>query len=206
MEFLRTANAGGLLKMDGISILLDGVCSKVEPYEVTPMAILDALTNNYPDAVGFTHRHPDHFLSSYVCNYENNTERKVFVAADVSVIVGAVQLRAIPTRHLGKVDEGLLHSSFLIEGSKRVLFTGDAAPAAIKGVRADVVIAPFAYANTPLGLKTVKEIGAKHLVLVHMPEFDPDPYGIWESVRAAISGQNVIQVHIPKMGECIIID
>lgn len=192
--------------MDGISILLDGVCSKVEPYEVTPKAILDDLTNNYPDAVGFTHRHPDHFLSSYVCDYENNTERKVFVAADVSVTVGTVQLRTIPTRHLGRVEEGLLHRSFLIEGSKRVLFTGDASPASLRNVSADIVIAPFAYANTSAGLKAVVNTGAKDLVLLHMPECDPDPYGIWESVRAAISGQNEIQVHIPKMGECIIIN
>ena len=192
--------------MDGISILLDGVCSKIEPYEVTPKAILDALTNNYPDAVGFTHRHPDHFLSSYVCDYENNTGKTAIVAADVSVIVGAVQLRAIPTRHLGKVEEGLLHSSFLISGSKKILFTGDASPASLRNVSADIVIAPFAYANTSAGLKAVVNTGAKNLVLVHMPEFDPDPYSIWESVRAAISGQDKVQVHIPKMGECIIID
>lgn len=192
--------------MDGISILLDGVCSKVEPYEVTPKAILDELTNNYPDAVGFTHRHPDHFLSSYVCNYENNTGKIAFVAADAFATVGAVQLHAFPTRHLGRVEEGLLHSSFLISGSKKILFTGDASPASLRNVSADIVIAPFAYANTSAGLKAVAASGAKDLVLVHMPECDPDPYGIWESVRAAISGQNEIQVHIPKMGEGIIID
>jgi hypothetical protein len=117
-----------------------------------------------------------------------------------------VQLRAIPTRHLGKVEEGLLHSSFLISGSKKILFTGDASPASLRNVSADIVIAPFAYANTSAGLKAVVNTGAKDLVLLHMPKCDPDPYGIWESVRAAIFGQDEIQVYIPKMGESIIID
>ncbi len=192
--------------MDGISILLDGVCSKVEPYEVTPKVILEELSNNYPDAVGFTHRHPDHFLNGFVCDYENVTGRKALISADTSVTVGSVKLHSFPTRHLGRVEEGLLHSSFLIKGSKTILFTGDAAPNAIKNLHADVLIAPFAYANSAAGLKAAAATGAKDLILVHMPEFDPDPYGIWDSVRTALSGESQLRVHFPKLGQSVIIE
>lgn len=206
MEFLRTANAGGLLKMDDISILLDGVCDKVEPYAVTPKAILDELSNNYPDAVGFTHRHPDHFLNGFVCAYENKTGRKALISADTSVTVGSVMLRSFLSRHLGRVEEGLAHSSFLLKGSKTVLFSGDAAPLALKDIQANVLIAPFAYANSPSGIKAVLSAGVRDLILVHMPSVDPDPYGIWDSVRNNLPMLTGINVHIPALGENIIID
>lgn len=205
MEFLRTANAGGLLKMDGISILLDGVCSKVEPYAVTPEDYIEQLSVNYPDAVGFTHRHPDHFLNSYVCDYERETGKRAYLDEAICVKLGNVHLQSILTRHLGRVEEGLLHCSFLISGTKTVLFTGDAAPATVKGIAADVVIAPFAYANSSSGLKAVLETGAKYLILVHMPECKADPYGIWAGVNETILAQDGLQVFIPEMGENIVI-
>lgn len=206
MEFLRTANAGGLLKMDGISILLDGVCDKVEPYAVTPKAILDELSNNYPDAVGFTHRHPDHFLESFACQYEIATGRKTLIAGDTEVAVDNVRISCFSSRHLGRVEEDLAHSSFLLKGSKTVLFSGDAAPLALKDIQADVLIAPFAYANSPSAIKAVLSAGVRDLILVHMPSVDPDPYGIWDSVRNNLPMLTGINVHIPAVGEKTIID
>ena len=192
--------------MDGISILLDGVCGMVEPYEQTTEAMLEYLTNNFPDAVGFTHRHPDHFLGSFVCDYENKTDRQALVAADTTLLVEKVKIHSIVSRHLGRAEEGLKHSSFLIEGSKRVLFTGDAAPTAIKGIEADVLIAPYAYANSPAGLKAAAATGAKHMILVHMPACKNDAYGIWDSVQTTLSGQTEINVLIPELGQSIYID
>ena len=189
--------------MDGISILLDGACSKVEPYAETPMAVLDALSNNYPDAVGFTHRHPDHFLNSFVCDYEKETGRQAWIAAECSATVGAVQWKCFPTRHLGRAEEGLFHSSFLISGSKTILFTGDAAPASVRGIKANVVIAPFAYANTVAGLKAVEATGAKDFILVHMPEEQRDAYGIWDSVNKTLSDVVKLNIHIPEIGETV---
>ena len=206
MEFLRTANAGGLLKMDGISVLLDGVCERVEPYEGTPEKMLDQLSNNYPDAVGFTHRHPDHFLESFACQYENTTGRKTLITGDTEVSVGNVRISCFPTRHLGRVEEGLVHSSFLLKGSKTVLFSGDAAPLSLKNIQADVLIAPFAYANSAGGIKAVLTMGVRDLILVHMPSIDPDQYGIWDSVRNNLPMLAGINVHIPAIGEKTIID
>ena len=43
IEYTRTANAGGLLEMDGVRILLDGVSQAVGDYLATPPDILDQI-------------------------------------------------------------------------------------------------------------------------------------------------------------------
>ena len=50
MEIQRTANAGVLLKIDGVSVLLDGLCDGVEGYLPTPPAIAENLLQ---DLLGF---------------------------------------------------------------------------------------------------------------------------------------------------------
>ena len=187
--------------MDGISILLDGVCSKVEPYEVTPKAILDALTNNYPDAVGFTHQHPDHFHSGYL-DFCTQTGTVILMPGAQEGRVGDVNIYPIKTRHLGKVEPDLIHNSFLICGRQTILFAGDAAPSELQAVKnVDVLIAPYAYVTTSAGIKAVISTGAKQLILVHMPGIDPDPYGIWESVRTGLSKCDAFEIVLPQMGQ-----
>ena len=61
MRIRRTANAGVLLTLDTITILLDGVCQQVHPYLPTPAEIRSELLENAPDIVAFTHEHQDHF-------------------------------------------------------------------------------------------------------------------------------------------------
>ena len=62
-KFTRTANAGGLLELDGRSILLDGICDGAGPYLPTPPGMLDALLERKPDLMVVTHAHPDHLRS-----------------------------------------------------------------------------------------------------------------------------------------------
>ena len=54
MELVRTANAGILLKLDGKTILLDGVCREVKPYPATPPETRAKLMESYPD-IRFSH-------------------------------------------------------------------------------------------------------------------------------------------------------
>ena len=49
MEIQRTANAGVLLKIDGVSILLDGLADRVEGYLPTPAQMAERLLENPPD-------------------------------------------------------------------------------------------------------------------------------------------------------------
>lgn len=201
MRFLRTANAGGLITLDGVRIVMDGVCGLVAPYLQTPAELHKYLEEKVPDAVGFTHQHPDHFHSGYR-EYCAQTGTVILMPGTKKVMVGTVAITAIETRHLGKVEPDLSHCSYLISGSKTVLFAGDASPSSLqKIVGVDVLIAPYAYVSTTAGIKAVVSTGAKQLILVHLPGTDPDPYGIWESVRTGLNGCNAFTVSIPEMGQ-----
>ena len=70
MKILRTANAGVLLTLDGVRILLDGVCGDLPPYLTTPDDIKLELCKNIPDVVAYTHFHTDH--TSDIIDVMNN--------------------------------------------------------------------------------------------------------------------------------------
>ena len=201
MRFLRTANAGGLITLDGVRIAMDGVCGAVAPYLQTPAELREYLQEKVPDAVGFTHLHPDHFHSECQAFCIQTGTVTLLPGADM-VQIGPVEILPVSTRHLGKTEPGLLHNSYLISGSQRILFAGDASPVelqAISGV--DILIAPYAYVTTSAGRKAVVSTGAKKLVLVHLPGIDPDPYGIWDSVRTGLNNCDAFSVAIPEMGQ-----
>lgn len=203
MEIRRTANAGVLLKLDDVSILLDGVSRQVLSYLPTPPAEIQHLLQNLPDAVAFTHDHPDHCDPGFVDAYQNATGRKILPYAPVSY-VGDIRVDAVQTRHMGKADPNLRHVSFVLRGSKCVWFLGDAAPQQLKLLSAypkpDVLIVPFPYLATEVTLKQIEAFLPCQIVLVHMPSKDKDPDGIWEMVSPAIKklGQ---WIHCPEICE-----
>ena len=154
MEIQRTANAGVLLKMDGVSILLDGLCDGIDIYSPTPAAIADSLLNCPPDVLAFTHNHPDHYSEALLLPYRKRNLRPILGPEYLpmeGMRVGEVTIRPVPSRHIGKAEPGLAHHSFIIEGSQCVWFMGDAAPLQWKNrtdlPKPDVLIGPFAYAN-----------------------------------------------------------
>ncbi len=204
----RTANAGVLLELDGVRILLDGVCREVVPYPVTPESVKAALREHYPDVVAYTHRHPDHYDAAFIAEYENNTGKKAVNPTNVGFTVqcGNVGILPVASRHIGKFD--CAHTSFIIEGSHCVWFMGDASPSQWKNradlPRPDVIIAPFAYATTDAAWKTTCAFGAKAIVLVHLPEQEKDTAGLWTAVEQTIGERE--NVFIPAMEEFIKID
>ena len=202
----RTANAGVLLELDGVRILLDGVCREVVPYPATPEHIRAMLLENPPDVMAVTHHHPDHYDPAYTAEYEKITNQK---AVDPTCVGSAVQygdVRILPvaSRHIGKFD--CPHASFVIEGSHCVWFMGDASPNQWKNrtdlPKPDVIIAPFAYAATDAAWKITCSFKPKAIVLVHLPEREKDIYGLWTAVEKTI-GESVF---IPEMEEFIKID
>ena len=203
MKIRRTANAGVMIKTDGLSVLLDGVSKTVEFYMETPERIKDELTEEFPDIVAFTHQHDDHYDSDYAKAYEKKTLRPVYGSEVFVLERNGVSLRAIPTRHIGKCD--IFHMSFILKGSKTVWFMGDASPSEMKKLEKiaspDVIIAPFAYATTPSALKMTKNTGAKDIVILHLPEKENDPYGLWNAVEENI--RDDVSIYLPKMGESI---
>lgn len=208
MEIQRTANAGVLLKLDGVSILLDGLCDRIEPYLPTPKGIVDKLYQEQPDILAFTHAHADHCSEALLLPYRKQNLRPMLGPESLhldSVRVGEVTITPIASRHIGKAEPGLEHVSFLIQGSQCVWFTGDASPLQWKGrvelPKPDVLIAPYAYANTQSAWEWTCSVTNK-MVLLHLPEQEKDTYGLWNQVKC-ITRDSKIQLWIPEIGETI---
>ena len=211
MEIKRTANAGVLLTLDGKRILMDGVCREVKPYPATPPEIRIGLLKDLPDAVLVTHRHKDHYDGPFVSEYVQKAAGPVLGPADIpfctpeAVTVGAVTITPVASRHIGKT-EPMGHMSFLVDGSKCVWFLGDSSPLLWKNrtdlPRPDVLIVPYAYAMGS-GWEISKKLGAKDVVLLHLPSRAEDPYGLWDAVESTTAGETFPRLHIPAMGESI---
>lgn len=211
MQLRRTANAGVLLKLDGVTILMDGVCREEYPYPATPPEIKAELTANLPDAVAFTHAHNDHYDPDFAA-YALQKNGVILGPADCHgtmepACVGTVKITPVTSRHIGAAGKSTCHISFVIEGSQCVWFTGDCSPLYWKNKTdlpvPDVVIAPYAYASTMPALELVKDLGAKDLVILHLPPRADDPYGLWQAVETTLEQGSGIRTHIPDLDQII---
>ena len=209
MELTRTANAGILLKLDGITILLDGVCREVEPYPATPPELRTKLMERWPDVVAFTHLHKDHYDPAYAAAYTGQTGRVILGPGQIKgsmepVAVGDVMVMPIPSRHIGAAGREAEHASFLIKGSKCLWFLGDSAPSQWRGrelPKPDVLVVPYAYANTPASWALTQSFGAEKIVLLHMPDREKDSVGLWSAVETTAGASP--SLCIPAMGQTL---
>lgn len=216
MEIRRTANAGVLLNLDDVCILLDGVCQEVKPYLATPQSEKCRLSDPWPDAAAFTHIHEDHFDPAFARSYCIATGKQIFSVAQAEQFlpgcvctqeeysVGSLRLSAVQTRHMGRAYADAQHRSFVVQGSRCVWFLGDAAPQQLKLLsvfpKPDVLIVPFPYVSTESAIRQIEEFLPAKIVLIHMPLRSNDPDGLWEMVAPAIEklGQNI---YCPQIGE-----
>ena len=189
--------------MDGVQILLDGVCREVGAYLATPLTEWERLTQRWPDAVCFSHTHGDHFHPGYVAAYQAATGREILRGEGK---VGNVRISGIPTRHLGKAGADTAHCSFVIQGSKTVWVMGDAAPAQLRRMAAapkpDVLVVPFAYLASQGAVQMLKAYLPCAILLVHMPRRDNDPEEIWNAVATGMDELKEF-IHAPAVGETI---
>ena len=213
MQIRRTANAGILLTLDGKTVLLDGVCREEYPYPATPPQELAYLRASYPDVIAFTHMHNDHYDPDFAAAYKAQTNGVILGPKSLPegtvapATVGALRITPLSSRHIGLAGKTTDHVSFLVEGSRRILFTGDATPLGWKNredlPKVDTVIAPYAYGSTPSALEIVKSLGAKVLVLLHLPERENDPYDLWLPVENTVKQEKDICIHIPAMSQIL---
>ena len=220
-KFTRTANAGGLLELDGRLILLDGVCGAEGPYLPTPPAVLNTLIQRPVSLAAVTHAHPDHRDPSAMkeCLYAWGGTPVLGtggvagalspwpVTVGEAAAAGCVTVMPIPSRHIGAAYRELEHVSLLVEGSRRCLFLGDAAPTQWKGspLSPDVVLAPFAYAATPAAWRIVEGMAPGRLIRLHMPARNNGPEGLWSMVEGVLARGQTIPVSIPEIGETVAI-
>ncbi len=213
MKIRRTANAGVLLSLDGVTILLDGVCREVKPYPVTPPWEREALQKCFPDVVAFTHAHKDHYDPTYAALYEKQTGGVILGpetlpgchASMEDTVVKGVYIQPVFSRHIGLGGKDVAHASFVVQGSRCVWFLGDAAPMQWKQrqlPRPDVLLVPYAYANTPAGWAAAKALGAERIILLHMPHREEDSLGLWDAVTSVVKDEERSPM-ILSMGETL---
>lgn len=208
MKLIRTANAGVLLELDGKKILIDGVCREVKPYPATPEHIKAKLLEELPDAVAFTHSHKDHYDPVFAVEYLQKGG-VILGPADCHgimepAVVGNVRITPIPSRHMGPAGKTAQHVGFWIEGSQRILFSGDSAPGQWQRLdlpTPDVMIVPYIYANTSYAWDATRKFGAKKIVLLHLPARQEDTLDLWHAVDATVGECD--ELLIPEIGENI---
>lgn len=218
MEIRRTANAGILLTLDDVQILLDGVCRQFFPYLPTPSAEVKKLSEPFPDVVAYTHIHEDHFDADYARRYCEQTGRPILSTAQAARLIpdgvwtdavytaGRVKLTAVPTRHMGRWGLITDHRSFVVEGSRTVWFLGDASPNQMKQFsglpKPDVLVVPYPYLSTPMALKVLENYLPCKIVLLHLPSREEDPEGIWAAI---VPGMEQLKqyLHVPMLSETI---
>ena len=193
---------------------MDGVSQKVGPYLATPPDIKDSLLSEAPDALVFTHTHEDHYDPAFADAYLASANGVIigpghFPEYDSSLYrIGTITIKPVKNRHIGKAGE-VAHYSYIISGSHCIWFVGDASPLQWHQdtlyQKPDVLIAPFAYAATESAWELTKAMGAKTVILIHMPKRNEDPFSIWNAVESVISNESNIKVLIPQLGESIIV-
>ena len=211
MRISRVSNAGVLLELDGVKILLDGFCTGHGPYMATPAHIRESLMTNPPDMLAFTHEHPDHFDAQMAELYHKQTLRPVLGPEHLpcgttsrGIAHGFVSILPIKSRHIGKEYFHVPHVSYAINGSKSVWFLGDAVPSQWHGIKetCDVIIAPFAYSLSDSAWQMTCSL-ANAVVLVHMPLRENDPAQLWPQVEAVVGKSCPVKLYIPQIGETI---
>lgn len=208
MELRRTANAGALLKLDGVTILMDGVCREVKPYPATPPEVKEELKANMPDVIAFTHAHKDHYDPGFAAEAMRQNGVIFGPAACHGSMepaaVGSVRITPVSSRHIGAAGKVTPHASFIIEGSACIWFTGDAAPSQWSRMELpapDVLIVPYAYCNTPSAWQSVKRMSPKAVILLHMPKREEDSIGLWVAVENTVGEDPIL--YIPAMNETL---
>ena len=215
MEIRRTANAGVLLKLDGVSILMDGVCREVKPYPATPPEERARICESYPDMVCYTHAHKDHYDPTFAAAYQKQTGGVILGPEDLPGCVsnmaaqqaGAVTVAAYESRHIGGAGKTVSHASFIVKGSKCLWFLGDSSPVLWKDrpdlPKPDVLLVPYAYTITPSGWAITQSLDAEKVILLHMPKREDDAIGLWAATEASTGLPESLL--IPQMGQTIVL-
>lgn len=213
MRIQRTANAGILLELDGKRILMDGVCEGFGAYLGTPEHLREVLHRQPPDALVYTHTHPDHYDELFVSHYLQNTAGPVLGPADIpcgetgAMQLGNILITPVETRHIGRTN-GCDHRSYVLQGSGCVWFMGDASPLHWQKIanvpKPDVIIAPYGF-FLGKGWEHCKQSGAKSIVVVHMPLKENDPYELWQALEKILTDQSGPEVFVPAIGETVLL-
>ncbi|SFH83575.1 L-ascorbate metabolism protein UlaG, beta-lactamase superfamily [Tindallia magadiensis] len=160
-----------------------------------------------------THQHSDHFDAERVLAFLRSSQRTKIVAPeeviaslrkeapDISterlygmnpalgqsetIYLEGLRIKGMAMQHEGEREIEILHLAYLIDGGKKVMHLGDAAPRQenfhlfrLKEEAVDVLLANFPYAGIPKARQLVREfIAPKKMAAIHLPDPDKDRWG-----------------------------
>ena len=64
--------------------------------------------------------------------------------------------------------------------------------------RPDILIVPYAYVTTKSSWNITKSIGAKEIILLHMPPRHNDPHMLWQAMEETAGQDSLL---IPEIGD-----
>lgn len=205
-----SANAGICITICHKRIWVDALHSKKVPSFSTVSQelfakLLDAPEFEAPDAICYTHCHPDHFSreqtlqvlerwrSAQVFLPELQIPGQVLVEGEnPEFTLGDVTLRFLRLSHEGALYADTVHYGLLLlspEGN--VLISGDcavAAPellAATAGIQVDAAILDFPWLTLSRGREALKSLNPKQIILYHLPFPEDDENGFLDSAEKA---------------------
>lgn len=194
-------------------------------YMTADEADLEEVYQAGPEACLITHEHPDHFSEEKMRRYAKaNKGMRIISNEKVSdclrpyieeerltvigrgrkqdIMAGEALIRAFCSRHMGREYGDIVNLSFLLEyRGYRILITGDADPryllrlAVERGIRADLLISPFAYITLRFVRRQLKEkLGVSQVFAIHLPKKGKDGMRFREILKAAQDEEGIPQV------------
>lgn len=179
----------------------------------------------WPEACLITHEHPDHFSEERMRRYARiHKEMKIISNEAVvsrlrpcieeerltsigrgmkqKIMAGKTLITAFSSRHMGRQYDTIVNLSFLLEyRGYRILITGDADPryllrqAAELGMKADLLISPFAYITLRFARRQLEEVlGARQVFAIHLPAGGKDGTRFREILNAAQKEEGIPQI------------
>ena len=203
IRVIPTANAGAVLYLGGLCIWTD-VLNEENPegYEVLPGEMFDRLLQDpafRPDAILFTHRHPDHFSEKRLQEaLRVYPESFVFIGGSSgvssSISLNTLHIHVFPLPHEGKAFQGVENDALLLQSPEgTVLIPGDCpvgCPELFEALdkwraespekpsqRLDLALLNFPWLSLGKGRKALSSLDAGQVLFYHLPAGDNDVYG-----------------------------
>ena len=210
MTVTLSANAGVAISVAGKRIWVDALHSKKVPsFSTVSPELLAKLLNapefEAPDAICYTHCHPDHFSREQTLQaLERWPKSKLFLPQRQfpaqqlvegecpEFPLGDVTLRFLRLPHEGAQYADTIHYGLLILSPQgNVLISGDCAVAApelleaVSGIQVDVAILDFPWLTLNRGRVALESLNAKQILLYHLPFPEDDENGFLASAARA---------------------
>lgn len=212
IKITLSANAGVCVDIGGKRIWVDALHSKKVPgfSTVSPellTALWDAPAFQKPDAICYTHIHPDHYsremTEEALAKWQSAkaflpqrqlTEQVLVEGQCPEFALGDVILRFLRLPHEGAQYAHTVHYGILIlspEGN--VLISGDCAVAApelleaVSGVELEAAVLDFPWLTLSKGRSALEGLNAKNILLYHLPFPEDDGNGYLDSAAKAVS-------------------